>query len=434
MNMRHSNYEARNAEIPSPLLRPFSGGVTLLNEIVKAYPNAISFGPGQPPEDLFSLRKRLTAITTFVAHEARASKTREKSQWNTLGQYGGTKGLVNHRIARQLLNDEGIDVGADHIIVTTGAQEALAILLIGLFRPGRDVLLTSDPTYPGITALARTLGVEVIPIPSDHYGTNPGRIEQALMSLPREKKVVGIYDIPDFNNPLGTYLPLTRRLELLQVCKRHKILILEDNPYGFFRYEGEKLPTLMALDKSGLVIYIGSYSKSIFPALRVGFLALSDRCTKNRRLYVDDLADIKSVLSVNTCSLSQALLGGLLLQHRDSLRTVVRPMVLRLKQNRDRLLKALSVSLRRLEGRVTWNRPQGGFFLTMTVPFDFKEREMRECAEMFGTIVCPMSLFSVNGSCARGIRLSFSNLRPGQIEEGIARLVGFLERRIGSLS
>src|SRR5262249_19619749 len=157
-------------------------------------------------------------------------------------------GIIRDLISEQLANDEGIHVSAESIIVTVGAQEAMAIALTGLFDPASDVLLVSDPTYIGITSLARILGIRVIPVPADDEGVDPEEVERAIERCRALGRPRAFYDIPSFNNPLGTTLSLERRRRLLEVCKKHGVLIIEDNPYGMFAYEGMQAPPIKALD------------------------------------------------------------------------------------------------------------------------------------------------------------------------------------------
>ena len=135
-------------------------------------------------------------------------------------------------------------------MITTGAQEAMAVLLAGLFDPAADALLVSDPCYIGITGLARLLGVTVIPIASDEHGCG---LEQVALAAGRARRqglrARVLYLVPDFNNPLGCSLPIESRRALLDLAERENLLILEDNPYGMFCYEGERLPTLKSLDR-----------------------------------------------------------------------------------------------------------------------------------------------------------------------------------------
>src|SRR5262249_27701252 len=133
----------------------------------------------------------------------------------------------------------------------------------------------SDPTYIGITGLARILGIPVHPLASGPEGLEAATVATALHAVRQSGRIPrAVYDIPDFNNPLGTRMPLAARRALLELARNEGLLLFEDNPYGMFAYDGEPLPTLKALDEHGVVVYLGSFSKTLYPGLRVGYLVL----------------------------------------------------------------------------------------------------------------------------------------------------------------
>src|SRR5262245_40424672 len=141
--------------------------MNILNEVAIEYPDAISFGAGRPPEDLFEVRRTVAAASDYLRS---SSGSDADEAWNELGKYNKTNGIIKEAIATHLALDEGIEVCPDDLIVTVGAQEAMAIVLLGLVEPETDVLLVSDPTYIGITGLARLLGIKVWPVPSGEAG------------------------------------------------------------------------------------------------------------------------------------------------------------------------------------------------------------------------------------------------------------------------
>lgn len=408
----------------SPLLNVMN----FLNEVVLDYPEAISFAPGRPHESQFRVAELPAAMERFVHHLADRRDVSTATVLGQLGQYQRTNGIINDLIARQLGNDEGIDVTPDDIMVTNGAQEAMLVVLMGAFDPARDVLLCSDPTYIGITAPAAILGIEVVGVPSGPNGVEPAAVRAAIRDV-RDRGLVprALYDIPDFNNPLGTTMPVRARVDLIELAHDAGLLLLEDNPYGMFAYEDARQPTLKSLDATRTVVYIGSYAKTVLPGLRVGFLVADQPCAPRGRPLAAELSRVKSVTTVNTSPIAQAALAGILLQHDCSLTTYVRPRVAFYRRSRDRLLTRLE---RELGGTgVTWNRPRGGFFVTLTLPFDFDEECFRTCAADFGVVVCPMSLFSIGSPRANQVRLSFSYVDHAEIDAGIERLARFVRRR-----
>jgi (S)-3,5-dihydroxyphenylglycine transaminase len=212
------------------------------------------------------------------------------------------------------------------------------------------------------------------------------------------------------------------------------LLLLEDNAYGMFAYDGERLPTLKSLDRAGRVIYLGTFSKVLFPGLRVGFV-VADQREGDGALLADVLSKVKSLTTVNTSPLAQAMVGGALIEGDFSLRRASAAKVAHYKANRDHMLDALAQCFGASSApvaNVTWNTPAGGFFLTMTLPFEFNQECFETCARDYGVIVCPMSFFSKTNDHDRMIRLSFSYVTHSMIERGVARLRDFVCARVAS--
>lgn len=418
--------------------------MNFLNEVVLRFPDAVSFAPGRPAESLFDVEHSLGQIERYVAREAGSLGQGEAAVLSSLGQYGKTNGLIQQRIAEHLRRDEAIDVPPAAIMVTTGCQEAMLVLMMGLFDPARDVLLVSDPTYIGITGLAQILEVPVVPVASGDDGLEPEAVADAIERVRRSgKRVKAVYDIPDFNNPLGTSMPAAARHLLLEVARRHRILIFEDNPYGMFSYDQDPMPTLKALEsrdreagEDSVVVYLGSFSKTLFPGLRLGYLVADQRCESSgsgESYLAQELSRVKSLTTVNTSPLIQAIAGGILLEREDSLRDLMTAKCRFYKANRDHMLDCLDKYFTRhpaLAETVHWNRPGGGFFLTMTLPFAFDDECLRICAGEYGVICCPMSFFSLRAGQEHQIRLSFSYVTPEQIEQGVRRLARFVASRV----
>ena len=414
---------------------PLMDVMNFLNEAGVRYPDAISFAPGRPDERFFEVERAMPALQRYVAHRAAERGLPEAAVLADLGQYQRTNGVVNDLVARQLAADEAIVVPPEAVMVTAGAQEAMLVLLLGLFDPARDVLLCSDPTYIGITGPAAMLGVEVVAVRAGPNGLEAAAVEEALAGVRARGRVPrAIYDVPDFNNPLGTSMPMEARRELLRVARDHELLVFEDNPYGMFAYDGPGLPALRAMDGGETVVYIGSYAKTVFPGLRLGLLVASQPCAPDGRPLAVALSKAKSLTTVTTAPLAQAVLGGLLLASDCSLRPLVGPRRDHYRANRDRMLRRLAEEFdsRGLEGRVRWNHPRGGFFLTLDLPFAFDDDCHRACASEFGVIVCPMRFFCLLPGREHQVRLSFSYVDAEQIDVGISRLADFVSRRLRS--
>jgi (S)-3,5-dihydroxyphenylglycine transaminase len=421
--------------LKSWLSDPLLDVMNFLNEVVLRYPQAVSFAPGRPAERHFDVEGSLAAAAPWVAARARALSVPPRAVWDDLGQYNKTNGIINEAIARQLAADEGITAAPGSIVVTTGCQEGMAILLLGLIDPAADALLVSDPAYIGVPGLARIMGLTVIPIATGEQGLEPAAVRRAAAEARRlGRRPRALYDVPDFNNPLGTRMPLAARHELLALAREEEMLIWEDNPYGMFSYDGPPLPTLKALDEDGVVVYMGSFSKTLFPGLRLGYLVADQPValpSGERVPLAAELSKIKSLTTVNTSPLVQAIAGGILLQSGGSLRPIVERKLPFYRANRDRMLARLAAELGGDQGvaGVSWNRPEGGFFLILTLPFEFTDEDLTACARDYGVIVCPLRFFALSPGRERQVRLSFSYVTEEQIGEGIARLARFVHDR-----
>ncbi len=425
-----------NVSTNQALARPLLGVMNFLNEIVEAYPRAVSFAPGRPPEHLFDVEGALAAIPRYVEHVARETGAAPADVLRGLGQYDRTAGRIGPLLARYLATDEGIRVAPEAIVVTNGAQEAMSIVLMTMLDPGRDTLLVSDPAYIGVTGAASILGIPLQPVPTGDDGLDLDALVACVADVRAAGRVPrALYDIPDFHNPLGVTTPLEVRHRLLELAHEHALLVIEDNPYGTFAYEGERLPTLKSLDRRHDVVYIGTFSKTLLPGLRLGYVVADQPVAgaPANTLLAHELSKVKSMVSVTTSPLLQAIVAGTLIERDFSLLEANRERVAHYRANRDHMLAALEHYFGRdelLAARVTWNRPSGGFFLTVTLPFPFDDDCLRTCAERYGVICCPMTYFSLAPGRERQIRLSFSYVTHDEIDAGIRSLHRFVRDRV----
>jgi (S)-3,5-dihydroxyphenylglycine transaminase len=420
------------ADLHGSVADPLLETMNFLNEITARYPEAISFAPGRPYEGLFDPARITDYLNAYTDHLRRSGRTEDQVR-AVLFQYGRTKGQIHGLIAEALANDENIRVSPEAIVVTVGAQEGMFLTLRALFAEPRDVLLVSSPCYIGITGAARLLDIEVVPVLEGPAGPDP----EAVRDIARRVKAAGrrprmLYVVPDFANPSGASMTVAARRELLEVAASEDLLIMEDNPYGFFTREIEPRPTLKSLDRDGTVVYLGSFAKTCFPGARLGYAIADQRVLADdsrESLLADELAKIKSMITVNTPSLSQAVIGGMLLMSDCRLRAVNAPAI---GFYRDNLLTVLS-ELERLfpaEHRaalgVGWNRPEGGFFTVLTVPFIADEAALERSAREYGVLWTPMDAFFVGGGGRHQLRLSSSYLAQTRVKEGIERLAAFI--------
>ncbi|MEU9126370.1 PLP-dependent aminotransferase family protein [Streptomyces sp. NPDC048506] len=418
---------------------PLMEVMNFLNEVTSRYPEAISFGPGRPYEGLFEVERigdYLDAYQRYLIEDQGRSPDEVRT---LLFQYGRTNGQIHELVARALHNDEGITADPASLVVTVGCQEGMFLVLRALFGDPSDVLLVSSPCYVGITGAARLLDIETVHVPEGEQGCDPDVLRRTVAELRAAgKRPRAFYVVPDFSNPTGTCLPVPARRRLLELAEEEDLLLLEDNPYGFFTRTGSGLPTLKALDDRQRVIYLGSFAKTCFPGARVGYVVADQQVEAadgSRTLLADELSKIKGMVTVNTPALSQAVIGGMLLTHDFRLREANKPAADFYQGNLQVLLDHLDRLLpedRREAAGISWNSPAGGFFLTLTLPVPADNALLEESAREHGVIWTPMSYFYPEGDGGRHqLRLSLSYLTPDQVAEGARRLVGLLERSCG---
>jgi (S)-3,5-dihydroxyphenylglycine transaminase len=428
---RHENDRDCTAASPEPVLEVMN----FLNEVAADYPRAVSFASGRPSETLFRDDLWTEAPSRFMKHLTGLHHGDANRAAKLLAQYGRTGGLINDLIAEQLRRDEGLACVPEQIVVTAGCQEAILLCLQALCTGPADVVLVRNPTYIGITGAAHYLDVKLLAV-EPAFGE---RFSDRLASLVSSLNVTGsvpraLYLTPDFDNPTGSVLPIEERRAILEICSRSRIAVLEDNPYGMFCYDGDRLPTMAAIDEAGVVIYMSTYSKTICPALRVGCAVVPPRLFgswSESRSLVTELIQRKSFLTVNTSQFNQAVVGGVLLLENCSLGRCARQAADHYRHNRNAMLASLERAFSIRDCGIEWNRPGGGFFLTLSLPFTFGRREVLACAEDYQVLPMPMSFFSLSGSShTNSVRLAFSNVEQPDIEIGIDRLAQYVRKRL----
>lgn len=421
-------------DLHASLTDPVLDAMNFLNEVVARFPEALSFAPGRPSEGTFRTEDLTRYIRTYCDHlEHELGWTHEQVR-TQLFQYGRTNGIIHELIARTLANDEHIHVSPQAVVVTTGCQEAMLLTLRALFSRPEDTLLVSSPCYVGVTGAARLLDITVHPVPEGTDGPDPDQVLAAV----RRTRAAGerpkaLYVVPDFANPSGASMTVESRERLLEVAAEEDLLILEDDPYGFFVRTGSPRPTLKALDRERRVLHLGSFAKTALPGARVGYVVADQEVAGpggRRTLLADELSKIKSMTTVNTSAVGQAVVGGLLIESGCRLREANAAAIAHYRTNMDTLLGELErhfpAERRRALG-VRWNEPDGGFFLVVDVPFVADTKALERSARGFGVLWTPMSDFHLDGGGERRLRLSCSALEPGRITEGVRRLARFIE-------
>nr|WP_026313493.1 PLP-dependent aminotransferase family protein [Actinomadura flavalba] len=333
-------------------------------------------------------------------------------------QYGSAQGdaVLRERIC-EVMALEGVSASADDIVVTVGAQQALDLITKIFVDPG-DVVLAEAPSYVGALGTFASYQADVVHVPLDEGGLIPGALSDTLDRLAREgRRVKFLYTVPTFQNPAGVTLTGARRAQVLEICARHDVLIIEDNPYGLLGFDGEPLRALRA-DDADRVIYLGSFSKTIASGLRVGW-ALAPHAVR-----------AKLVLAAESAVLCHPSLSQLAVREyltTQPWREQIKDFRELYRARRDAMLDALGALM---PAGVTWTRPAGGFFVWVTLPegLDAKAMAPRAIAERVAYV--PGTGFYADGDGRRNLRLSYCFPEPDRIREGVRRLAGVIENEI----
>lgn len=428
----YAGADLRKQDLHASVADPVTDTLSFLNEVTMRFPDAISFAAGRPYDGFFDTERIFGYVRRYLDHLVEQGRTPAEIRYS-LFQYGPSAGWIREHIAASLRADENIDVPPEAIVVTVGCQEAMLAATRALISGPDDVLLVTSPCYAGITGAARLLDVEVVPVRERADGFSCAGLDEAVRAeRAGGRRPRAVYVMPDHANPSGSTMSLDTRRELLDLAARHDILILEDSPYRLVS-PGCQVPTLKSLDRARRVIHLGSYAKTVFPGARVGF-AVADQVVGDpvdgTSLLAEQIAKIKSMVTVNTPSLSQAAVAGALLSVDGRLSELNRENAAYYADTMRYVLQRLAHHFpagRRDALGVRWNEPSGGFFLSLSVPFRTDEAALLRSAKDFGVVWTPMTYFYPGGGGDRDMRLSTSYLTHSDIDDGVARLAGFIE-------
>lgn len=311
------------------------------------------------------------------------------------------------------LVSRGIDCGPEEVIVLSGSQQGLDLIARLLLAPGDEVVV-EDPTYIGALSVFRAAGVRLLPVETDHEGL---RTDVLAGVLERHRPRL-IYTLPTFQNPSGFVMSPARRRELITLAERHRVPVLEDDPYSELRYDGDPTPALRALDGGGVVLYLSTFSKLLFPGLRIGFLVAP-------RQVVRRLALIKQHVDLHAPSLGQWLLDrflrdGHLGPHLSTLRRAY-------AARRDALADALRSEAGDL---LQWRLPRGGFYLWCRCRQPVVSGRLLSAAAAAGISFLPGATCTVREPDDGALRLNFSYHPPDRLTEGAGRLAAALRRTL----
>ncbi len=369
---------------------------------VTAQPGMISFGGGIPAPELFPVAE--------VAQAAAAVLQRSGEQALQYGETEGLAGLRDWVAAR--FHRPHCRVRRENVMIVTGSQQALD--LIGkVFLDAGDRVLVENPTYLAMLSAWRPMQPAFEPLPSDREGAC---VETLTPLLAEPAKL--LYLVPDFQNPQGTSLSLPRRRLLVEQLHGSNTILVEDDPYGALRYEGEALPSLLELDATTgpggeletRVIHLGTFSKVLSPGLRVGWVIAPAEA-------IDKLVQAKQAADLHTSTLCQHIIlellrNGVLERHLPRLRAAY-------GLRRDTMLAALAAHF---PAEARWTRPDGGLFLLVTLPAHVEASALLKPALAQNVAFVPGDDFHLDGHGRNTMRLNFSNATPERIAEGVKRL------------
>jgi 2-aminoadipate transaminase len=386
--------------------RTKSAKSSIIRELLKLTqrPEVISFAGGLPAPEVFPVARFQEACERVL-----------RTQAATALQYGPTEG---YRPLRELIVEHmvryGILANVDNVLVTSGSQQALDLIAKLLINRG-DRILVESPTYLGALQAFDLMGAESVTVPIDQHGMQTCDMEHALRSGPKF-----MYILPNFQNPAGVTLSRQRRNELVALSDKYGIPIIEDDPYGQLRYEGEHIPPLVVLDRTNLardsgyklgnVIYLSTFSKVLAPGLRVAWIVAPPD-------VIAKLVQIKQSADLHTSSFTQMITyevarDGFIDEHVKLIRSTY-------KERRDAMLSALQEYF---PPEVSWTHPSGGLFLWATMPPGVDSSQLLESALRQDVGFVPGQPFFPSGDEGSHMRLNFSNAQPEMIREGIRRL------------
>lgn len=364
-------------------------------------PEVISFAGGLPAPELFPVEE-LKKISLDVLEENGAQAL----------QYGPTEGYqpLREQIAERMKKVD-VDASADNILVLSGSQQGLDFSGKIFLNPG-DIVLCESPTYLGAINAFKAYEPKFIEVPTDEHGMVMEDLEDILEI---NENVKFVYVIPDFQNPSGRTWSLERRKKLVELANKYNIAIVEDNPYGELRYEGEFLPAVKHFDTEGRVIFLGTFSKIFCPGLRLGW-ACADGEVLNKYILAKQGSDLQAS-TISQMQVSKFFEEYDIDAHIEKLRALY-------KKRKNLMIDTMKEEFP--EG-VTFTNPEGGLFTWAVLPENINARELAVKALEENVAFVPGGSFFPNGGNENTFRLNYSNMTEDKIVEGIKRLANAIK-------
>src|SRR5436305_567608 len=365
-----------------------------------ARPEVISLAGGLPDTSAFPA-DTFAAVAARVAQESTAQAL----------QYGPTEGLARTRdCICEVRAAEGIKADPDDMIVTAGGQQVIDLVTRALVDPG-DVIVAEAPTYPGAVPSFSSYQADVVQIEMDADGMRVDVLEETLDRLEREgRRPKFIYTVPTFQNPAGVTLSVPRRKRLVEVAHERELLVLEDNPYGLLRYEGEPYPTLREIDGGVFVMYLGTFSKILSPGVRLGWVLAPPPVLEKINVG-------KQAADLCSSTLSQLMVQAYFEEAR--WRDYVETAAEIYRARRDTMLDALA---EHFPPEAEWTRPQGGLFIWATLPDFIDTTDLLARALRENVAFVPGAAAFLDERGHSSMRLNFSAVDDDDIREGVRRI------------
>ncbi len=324
-------------------------------------------------------------------------------------QYGSGQGMPALREhILEVMALEGIRASVDDIVITTGSQHALELVTKLFINPG-DVVLAEGPSYVTAMVVFKSFQADIQHVPMDEFGLIPQALLEHVTRLKAEgKRIKFLYTVPTFSNPAGVTLTWERRLEILEICRANDILVLEDNPYGLLYFDAQPPHAMRSVEEDG-VIYLGTFSKTLAPGFRVGWV-LAPHAIREKLILANEAA-VLSPSSFTQHVINEYLSVADWRAQIDTFRGVYR-------QRRDAMLSALHDYLPDL----SWTNPAGGFYVWVTLPDNLDSKSMLPRAVKELVAYTPGTAFYADGGGRTNLRLAFCYPTPEFIREGIRRL------------
>lgn len=360
-------------------------------------PEIISFAGGLPAPELFPVEEMKAVSLKVLEEDGRAAM-----------QYAATEGFapLRKQIAERMNAKYNTKVAAEDIAITSGSQQGLDFSG-KIFLDEGDVVLCESPSYMGALNAFKAYGPKFIEVPTDENGMIMEELEKVLETTENVKM---IYVIPDFQNPTGRTWPMERRTKFMELINKFEIPVIEDNPYGELRFEGEILPSLKSMDEKGLVIFLGSFSKIFCPGYRIGWVCAEPELL-NKYITIKQGADLQAS-TITQREVSKFIDMYDLDAHVEKIKAVY-------KVRRDLMINTMKETFP-AEAKYTY--PEGGLFTWVELPEGMDAKEiMVKCLEQNVAYV-PGGSFFPNGGKENTFRLNYSNMPDEKIVDGIARL------------